>query len=358
MCSLVYGYMGSPINMSNISRTGEHDSKKALALGYVACDVTVRRESVAYSAGGTSANVAANLSVLGWQVKLCARIGVDIAGQLVHDDLKQDGVDLSASYMDPQVFTPVVVVEADSQLPKYRFKCPCCGAPYARHRPVRVFDSAILDHTNVVFLDRTSVIGVEIAQKARAMGNLVIFEPNGLGHAGLFERLVSISSVVKFSNERASGFRHLLDRGPTDQIQICTLGENGFAVRNPLGEWHEFAAPKSHAVDTVGAGDIFTAALLDVLMENRPDDALDKTEVVSAALQAQWFSIAHIRHKGARGLTKGRDREEVLAEVDAVRTGKAKPAILDNSWDGAPLEGCGSWLCRSADSHSDATEQG
>ncbi len=69
--------------------------KKATALGYVTCDVTIRDDVVIYSAGGTSANVSANLAVLGWQVILHARIGIDAAGQVIHEDLANDGVELA-----------------------------------------------------------------------------------------------------------------------------------------------------------------------------------------------------------------------------------------------------------------------
>lgn len=323
--------------------------RRAAAFGYVACDVTVRDNRVAYSAGGTSANVAANLAVLGWQVKLYARIGTDAAGQFVQEDLTNDGVELAVKCIDPKVSTPVVIVEPTARIPRYKFKCPHCGTPYARHRPVQELEGSAARDADVVFLDRTSIAGIEVAEQARSEGRLVVFEPNGLGSVRLFDRIIAIAHVIKFSNDRAAEFMPRLAAAPRDQIQICTLGEEGFAVRQPTSDWRQFAAPSVSPIDTVGAGDMLTAALLDIWLDLRVRDSLNIDEVVEATLEAQWFAAAQTKHEGARGLTKGRSRDEVLAEVVSVRSGDDVTRTPTHIWSELPYEGCESWLCRNMD---------
>ena len=323
--------------------------KKATALGYVACDVTMKDDVVTYSAGGTSANVSANLAVLGWQVILHARIGIDAAGQVVHEELENDGVELAESARDPNVSTPVVVVEPNSRAPKYRFRCPHCGTPYARHRPVRELDVSASADSNVVFLDRTSAAGIELAERARLNGQTVFFEPNGLGSERFFRRMMGIAHIVKFSDDRAGEFRVFLDEANPRQVQICTFGSDGFAARYPHNEWRRYQAPATAVVDSVGAGDMFTAALLDLLAEELLSGSPSIRQVTEAAAEAQWFAVAQVKREGSRGLTKGHSRAEVLAEVASIRAGDDR---MTKAWyqpKVLPIQGCESLLCRRVD---------
>jgi fructokinase len=320
--------------------------KRAAAFGYVACDVTVRDRMVAYSAGGTSANVSANMAVLGWQVKLHARLGVDTAGRLVQDDLKNDGVELSGACVDPEVSTPVVIVVPNSRVPKYKFKCPHCGTPYARHRPAREVDESVPHDIDVVFIDRASATSIRVAEQAREMGRTVFFEPNGLGSPRMFERLISAAHLVKFSYDRATDFLPFLSNASAEQVQICTLGKEGFALRHALDDWLRFPAPATTAIDTVGAGDMFTAALLDIWLDLRNSTTPRIDEIVDAAVEAQWFAVAQVKRPGARGLTRGRSRDEVLADVKSVRAGDDKLRAEREAWTSVPFDECESWLCR------------
>jgi fructokinase len=320
----------------------------ALVLGYVVCDVLADGEHIAYSAGGTSGNVSANLAALGWRVSLQARVGADSAGEFVRQDLACAGVELDGFILDPNGFTPVVVIETKSFSHRYRFRCPHCGARYARYRPVQAVDSAQLQEANIVFFDRASSVAVELAKQARSGGKLVFFEPNTLGRVDLFRRAVEAASIVKFSDQRAPEFIDLLDDAPADQVQICTQGAAGFSVRNPSTPWRRFAAPVISPVDTVGAGDMFTAALLDLLTENESGPHCSVPRVSKHGEEAQWFAVANSQKEGARGLTRCRNRSEVLQEVGDLRHGRDSVAYdppiatIKNSGD------CHDWLCPTA----------
>lgn len=318
---------------------------RAISLGYVVCDVLADQDCISYSAGGTSGNVSANLAVLGWRVSLHARIGVDPAGQFVRDDLTAAGVQMSGSFLDAALSTPVVVVEASGIGPRYRFRCPGCGAAYARHRPVLSVDQDELDDVDILFFDRASATAVALAQVAHSDGKLVYFEPNMLGRADLFARAVASAHIIKFSDQRASDFISLLDDAPAGQIQICTQGSAGFSVRNPAGSWRHYDVPRISVVNAVGAGDMFTAALLDLVVDSGRAMYCSIPKMAGLAKEAQWFAVANSGMGGARGLTRGRNRTEVLEVVDALRKGRSgaeecpPTAVVKNS------RNCHDWLC-------------
>ena len=342
-------------NMTSTSLWTRNGSMRgrALTLGYVVCDVQADGDQISYSAGGTSGNVSANLAVLGWRVSLQGRVGADLAGQLVRDDLVCSGVHLSDSFIDSTISTPVVVVEQGSHTPRYRFRSPCCGTRYPRYRPIQEIDAAQLQDIHVVFFDRPSAAAVASARLAHEDGKLVFFEPNTAGRADLFKSAIDAAHIVKFSDQRIAEFVEFLDGAPSTQIQICTRGADGFSLRNPSGLWRHFTAPTISSVDTVGAGDMFTAALLDLMIDDIDRLNWDAQRLSGLAVEAQWFAAANSRRQGARGLTRGRTRSEVLREVEDLRQGRGStqdfaPVVsIKNSGD------CQDWLCPTTASSTD-----
>ena len=93
--------------------------------------------------------------------------------------------------------------------------------------------------------------------------------------------------IAKFSDQGALEFIDFLDDAPAGQVQICTHGAHGFTIRNPSGPWIHKSAPNIATVDTVGAGDMFKAALLDLTIENASVPYWGVSELAELAAAAE-----------------------------------------------------------------------
>jgi fructokinase len=320
--------------------------RRLLTLGYVVCDVVGSNGSVAYSAGGSAANVAANLAVLGWDVALYAKLGADVAGHHVRNDLAEAGVEVTPIEMSDDVLTPVVVVDPSRVGRRYLFRCPKCGTSYGRHRPVTHVASEALDDIDVIYFDRASLAAVRLAEHAQRLGKLVIFEPNTPGRSDLFQRAMMAAQLVKYSAERGETLRHFLDGAPSQQFQIQTLGAEGCMLRRGGGPWRSQPAPVVTAVDAVGAGDMLTSALLYLALNGVADWPRSIRGLGELMADAQWFAAANCQEVGPRALTTGRTREEVLSRVEELRSGlssgwRSRATSVIGEFENA----CQRWLC-------------
>jgi fructokinase len=119
----------------------------------------------------------------------------------------------------------------------------------------------------VFFTDRTSPAAIEMARYFASKGAIVYFEPSGIGDEKLFQRMLDVSHIVKYSEERM-GHYDWTRKLSSLLLQVETLGSDGvrFKSRLPqamLQEWQHIDAFEAATFnDSSGAGDWFTAGLL------------------------------------------------------------------------------------------------
>src|SRR5438094_530879 len=82
-----------------------------LSMGFVALDVIIHGERLGHAAGGTAANVAANLAFFGWRSAVAGVVGDDPAGRHLVSDLSAAKVDVSDVRKSSGAQTPVVIHE-------------------------------------------------------------------------------------------------------------------------------------------------------------------------------------------------------------------------------------------------------
>lgn len=277
-----------------------------LTSGYVALDVVVAGEALGHRAGGTAANVAANLAFFGWQTGAAALIGRDPAGEHLRADLARAGVDTRYISKEPEITTPVVVHEILAAGHRFRFGCPVCGRRFARHRslPTQVARRIVESESpRVFFFDRVSAGALALADACRTAGGLVVFEPATRGRADQFKEAVRLAHVVKFSRERFSRFADLLlAPKPRRQLQILTDGPGGAAWRTG-SRWRRVGGYASEVIDSGGAGDWMTAAMLATLPSLDPRD-LGDVDFDAVLAVAQAVGAISCRGIGARGLSE------------------------------------------------------
>jgi sugar/nucleoside kinase (ribokinase family) len=286
-------------------------SASVIGSGFVALDIVHGRDGLFAATGGSCGNVLMALAWLGWTSTPVARLGCDKAGDFVVEDLKSAGVNLDLLRRSETVPTPVVIqqfVEDAKGGRRHRFSlvCPECGAWLPRYR------SVVLTHAHEVaqgkapkafYFDRTSPATVAMAEWAKKNGAVVLFEPSSIGEDSLFERAVDACHVLKFSNERFSRDSELSQaRGPL--LVVRTMGADGLQARWK-GRWSSFEpfiAPR--VVDTAGAGDWCSVALLQVLAQKGAQGfaMARKTDVERALRLGQALAALSCGFEGARGL--------------------------------------------------------
>jgi fructokinase len=231
-------------------------------------------------AGGSPANVAVGLARLGTPTALLARLSRDAFGTLLRDHLAAAGVDLSLAVDAAEPTTLAVASLTAEGVAAYGFWVSGTADWQwtDEELPDRLAAGVRALHTGSMALEVEPGASRLVALLERVRGQvLVSYDPNvrlakqGDRATGLaaVERVVALSDVVKVSAEDlewllpgvrpaevAARWRQL---GPV--LVVVTDGGDGAVAAGPAGLLR-VAAPRVDVIDTVGAGDSFTAALL------------------------------------------------------------------------------------------------
>jgi fructokinase len=239
--------------------------------------------------GGGPFNTAIALGRLGVTAAYLGTLSRDAYGSLLAGLLAEAGVDMSlVRWSDAP--TPLAVVQRhDDCEPLYTFYVT--GTSLADLPPEAV--PALPDHASAIHV---GTLGLAVDPPAAAYEALldreaqrrtIVLDPNvrpavfgdQLLYRARFERLTRLADVVKLSVhdaawiypelEPAAVTERLLGFGP--RLVAITMGTLGASAASSEGQAYVPAVPVA-VVDTVGAGDVFGAALLAALVER---DALE-----------------------------------------------------------------------------------
>ena len=281
-----------------------------LAFGEALIDVYPDRSVVA----GAPLHVAAHLATRGWTSRLMTRVGDDEAGRRILCVLAACGVDAGLVQVDPHVPTGNVSIDLDDG----------GGHTFTIQRPVawdfiegrqgslgvgagvreRIADREPPGTHDVLYfgtlagrspVSRGSLLRLLSSAGGSAAGTLVAFDANlrppdvddqvlgaGLAAATLVkvneDELLEVAQRLGFEAAPGAYF----DAAPHLQWLCVTRGARGAELHAREGRsWH-VDAPSVHVVDTVGAGDAFSAGLVDVLAAGGDPVAALETGVASA----------------------------------------------------------------------------
>jgi fructokinase len=275
---------------------------------------------VSHAAGGTAANVAADLAFLGWNASLAGRFGNDAPGRRIKRDLQMSGVDLTWAERGETVSTPVVLHTIDPPRHAFGFRCPRCDRRLPKHRPItdgrRREIQLSLDAAppRVFFFDRSSAPAIRLARALKPKRTLIMFEPSSAGLPERTATAAALSGVLKWSHERRGQLPRAMFAARKGQIQIETLGEAGLRYRQGRRPWRSMPAVETAAVDSAGAGDWLTAGLLHYMISG-------SSGTLSEALErAQGIAALSCRFPGARTLASV-DRASVTRASTHLRQG-------------------------------------
>jgi len=236
-------------------------------------------------AGGSPYNVAIALGRLGADVSFLGRVSTDPFGQLLREVLSASGVSLDY-VVDTEDVTFLAMVQVVSKnKPHFTFYQKCGGAYFLKEEdlPPQLTKVDILHFGSISLLIEPGASAITHLVRREKNQRLISFDPNvrpmliedRQNYLARLGEWVNYSDVVKVSREDLEWLypgrsldtiaHEWLHQGPS--LVIITLGEEGaiaFTPRNVV----QVPAPRVDVVDTVGAGDAFTAALLFALQRD------------------------------------------------------------------------------------------
>lgn len=282
--------------------TQQHQSKRSVhSTGFIVLDLLVAGDNVEHHVGGTAANVAVNLSLLGWKASVSGLLGDDPAGHVIRRQLGAYGVDTTALIIDGGVETPIVIHDVTKRRHRFRFSCPECGTKYAKFRPLPPGNVSTAPSADVHFFDRASSYALEIARKEHER-SVIVFEPGTPGRPAATSSLARLSHLY-----RASGDLDLPNEtvaATASKAQVIGLGSDGVKYRAAMvKEWrHRPSHVSGLPVDAGGAGDWVTAALLDGFdLASLKSNTVESPAFDAAIERALDFAAACCGQLGTRG---------------------------------------------------------
>ena len=239
--------------------------------------------------GGMSGNAAVALARLGAQVDFCGPVGQDEVADVFEQVLRAEGVGLAGLRRVPGASSSVssIIVDRHGERMIFNAKGSALDAPGP-------FDASVMDGIDFVLVDPRCPAWAEAALlEARRRGIPTMLDGEVSPRADL-QRLVPLADWRVFSErgllayadgEPEAMLQQLAAQDPSRRV-VRTLGSQGLQWCDAQGRLQHLSAVQAGAVvDTLGAGDVFHAALGLALAEGQADEAALRFAAAAAALK-------------------------------------------------------------------------
>lgn len=238
--------------------------------------------AVIMSPGGTAANVAAGMAVLGLPSSFIGCVGDDPYGHYIIEEFRRVGVNIAHVTLSPGAFTGIVLAIIDDAGERTFIAC-AKGAAHTllnagNFQDMNFAEGSIVHSTGVCLVEEPSRSTLlEALGRARRSGCHVYFDPNLRLEGELFEaglrdaiwEVFSLSDVVLIGDDevevmlpgRSIREAASIIRNRGARIVVVKQGERGATVFDADYEAH-CPAFKVDVNSTAGAGDAFDAGFI------------------------------------------------------------------------------------------------
>jgi fructokinase len=230
--------------------------------------------------GGASLNFAAHVKLCGLSSGVISAVGDDKLGRDTLAQMRRLNVDASNVFIDPRHPTGTVEVSLENGIPSYLIKKDVAWdfiefpAGHPLPTPPRAFyfgtlaqrspvSRATLSRLLTAYKGAEIFFDVNLRQSFWDAGKIL----SGLRNATLLkineEESARLAPIAAGKPMERNAFAHfLLQKYPNLKAVITTLGPEGCLVCEPGGKELTSPATDDPVLDTVGAGDAFSAAFL------------------------------------------------------------------------------------------------
>ncbi len=266
-------------------------------------------DSMTVIGGGPAANAAVAVARLDGNARFIGRLGDDTIGDLIIDDFKEWGVDVSGIRRIRSVPSPVssIVVEADGERTIVNHSDPLL---FGADDVIVANDLAGSDAILGDLLWPTGAISAMHAARAIGIPGVLDFDeaPRGPIDVTLTAPthiIFSAPALAAVSGEADPSTGLKIVRTMTDSWIATTLGSDGVLWLDEADHHRTTPAFDVEAIDTLGAGDVFHGAFALGLAEERPIEEVIRRASAVAALKCTRFG-------GRAGIPCAEDVDEFL----------------------------------------------
>ena len=310
--------------------------------------IPFRKRLALQEVGGTCGNVMCILAWMGWDARPLACLDDSPEGMKVAEDLQRYGCDCRYVTNRTDGGTTLLQCTHNRYADGTRRMSVRAGAPggsrFPKRRYLRARDEAPaflagLEGTPAVFFfDDPSAGNRALARGLRERGSLVYFEPSRIASNADLEA-VGLSDIIKFSDENVPDVSFA--DAYADRLFIQTLGAKGVRFKFKAQPWRtidarEYGYIPAEVVDTEGAGDWFTATLLNGLADQQMKsmESLSSADVWNACRRAMIWASHSVTHLGSLGLIRALQTKEIVGAEECPWC----EVILDDAWKMLPDE--------------------
>lgn len=279
--------------------------------GLVAMDLVMEGQDTSQIcrwAGGSCGNVLTILSTLDWESFPIARLGHDRAADIIREDLEYWGVQTQLATSTSSGSTPIIIQRNSRGNHSFEFQCPDCQAYLPRFkRPLVNQTSNYVSEVptaDMFYFDRAVPAALRLAEYFRSEGALIVFEPNNSTERDLFERAVTVSHILKHTDDADIDLLNVDD----PWLRIETLGASGLKFQLEGGAWQMRDGFQIDSVsDSSGAGDWCSAGLMHVIGKHWSGDinTISPETIDQGLAYGQALAALNCLYKGGRGILYG-----------------------------------------------------
>ena len=282
-----------------------------IGTGMVALDAIYGsgKQPPSFLAGGSCGNVLTILASFGWGAFPMARLGNDIEGERIIEDMKKWGTKTEFIQQERDTKTPRIIERVFAgKNPYHRFYLKCEHGKWLPQKKVLTLKSMRmirddLPSADVFYFDRATPSACELAQYLKQRNTIIVFEPPHFLSSDLFRRCLRTADIVKHCYDNSKSLEKLDVSIP---LEIQTMGKEGLQYKTNFlrnTEWKMLPPfPAHNLIDAAGSGDWLSAGMIHHLRDCKTIMAVGRKRLKDALNFGQALASLNCNYVGARGM--------------------------------------------------------